>query len=248
MPTFQKTARKTLNILLSPSGFQLMRPGEKDHIKSFIPCKETVDEARKAMLSVGDYIDAKYHHPGATQTTIDQLADRGVFGGRINSVCEIGPGSGRYLEKIQRLCAPHSYEIYETDPEWADWLVRTYHVSAHEADGTSLRDTPSGSVDLVHSHKVFVYLPFIVTFQYFSEMIRVARPGGRIIFDIVSEGCMSDATIEQWIASRAFSRCMIPRDFVIGFFARRQCSLRSSFLAPMLPGQSEYLIFAREEA
>jgi SAM-dependent methyltransferase len=231
--------------MLSSSGLELVRVGEKDHIKSYISFTQTIRAASEAGLSVGDYIDAKYHVPGATQTTIDDLTERGIFDDKIGSVCEIGPGSGRYLEKIQRLSTPCSYEIYETDKDWSDWLERKYHVVAHQADGTNLRDTATGSVDLVHAHKVFVYLPFIVTFQYFGEMIRVTRPGGKIVLDIVSENCMSDAIIDQWIASRAYSRCMIPRDFVIDFFARRQCFLQSSFLAPMLPGQSEYLIFAK---
>jgi hypothetical protein len=248
MPRFSFTVRQKLNTLLGYGGLQLVRAGEGNHIRSFIPCKRTVEEAGRARLSVGDYIDAKYHVPGATQATIDRLAELGVFSNTISSVCEIGPGSGRYVEKVRRLCAPRSYAIYETDKDWRDWLVRTYSVTAHEADGVSLRESAHGSVDLVHAHKVFVYLPFIVTFQYFEEMIRVARPGGRIVFDIVTERCLSDATIEQWIACHAYQRCMLPRDFVIQFFAKRQCTLRSSFLAPMLPGQSEYLVFTKEGA
>jgi phospholipid N-methyltransferase len=246
MTTLRKTARQRLNVLLGHAGFQLLRSGERDCIRPYIPFMHTLAEARTAGLSVGDYIDSKYHVLGATKATIDQLATLGLFEQSIQSVCEIGPGSGRYLEKIQQSCAPRSYEIYETDKEWSDWLARTYRVTAHEADGTSLRNTATESVGLVHAHKVFVYLPFIVTFQYFKEMIRVARPGGTMVFDIVSELCMPDSTIEQWIADRTYFRCLLPRDFVIEFFTRKQCSLCSSFLAPMLPGQSEYLVFTKE--
>lgn len=245
MATLRKTARKTLNAILGLSGFQLVRPGERVHIKSFQPFRRTLKEARKAGLSVGDYIDLKFHVPGATQATIDHLVGFGILSPKIQSVCEIGPGTGRYLAKAQHLCAPCSYEIYETDNEWSDWLARTYHVTAHDADGTSLHDTASGSMGLVHAHKVFVYLPFVVTCQYFDEMIRVARSGGWIVFDIVSENCMPDTTIGKWIASRVYYPCMMPREFVIQFFARRQCSLRGSFFAPMMPGQSEYLVFVK---
>jgi hypothetical protein len=248
MARFRKAARKTLNKMLAPAGFQLLRPGEKPHIKSFQPFHHTRKEAMKAGLSVGDYIDVKFHVPGATQATIDQLEALGIFNEKVRSVCEIGPGSGRYLEKVQRLCAPCSYHIYETDHEWSDWLVQTYHVTPHDADGTSLRDTISESVNLIHAHKVFVYLPFVVTCGYLNEMIRVTRSGGRMVFDIVSENCMPDATVEKWIASGVYYPCMMPREFVIDFFAKRQCSLQSSFFAPMMPGYSEYLVFAKEAA
>jgi hypothetical protein len=246
MATFRKTARRKLNSLLAPTGFQILRAGERDHIKSYQPFRRTQEAARKAGLSVGDFIDSKFQVPGATQATIDQLAGFGVFDKEIHNVCEIGPGSGRYLEKVQRLCTPRLYEIYEPEKAWSDWLVRSYGVTAHDSDGRCLRHTSTDSVDLVHAHKVFVCLPFVVACQYFGEMIRVARLGGQIVFDIASEECMADATIEKWIASGVYYPCMLPRNFVIDFFARRQCSLRWCFFAPMMPGQSEYLVFVKE--
>jgi hypothetical protein len=240
-----RTSRKTLNALLRPTGFQLVRPRERAHIIPFQPFKKTLGEASKAGLSVGDYIDRKFHVPGATQKTIDDLAALGILNKDMQTICEVGPGSGRYLEKVQRLCAPRSYQIYETDPEWADWLAQTYRLTAHPADGTTLRDTATGSVDLVHAHKVFVYLPFVVTCQYLIEMIRVARNQGTIVFDIVTENCMPDETIQKWIAGKIYYPCLMSRSLVIDLFTRRQCSLRGSFFAPMMPGQSEYLAFTK---
>lgn len=246
MTTLRKAARNKLNALLGPTGFQLVRPGEKGHIKFYQPFRQTHEAARKAGLSVGDYIDMKFQVPGATQTTIGQLASCGLFDKKIESVCEIGPGSGRYLEKIQRLCSPHSYEIYEPDHEWCNWLVKTFAVTARDSDGRCLRATANDSIDLVHAHKVFVCLPFIVACQYFGEMIRVARPGGQIIFDVTNENCMDDPTLEKWIASGIYYPCMLPRQFVIDFFSRRSCALRSNFFAPMIPGRSEYLVFVKQ--
>jgi Methyltransferase domain len=245
MGTLRKTARRTITAALGFAGFELLRLGRTDYVKSFLPLRQTLKEAKRAGLTVGDYIDLKFQVPGATQSTIDQLTAFGIFNGKVEAVCEVGPGSGRYLEKVQRLCAPSSYEIYETSKEWSDWLARIYHVTAHDADGTSLRDTATGSVDLVHAHKVFVYLPFVVTYQYFDELIRIARTGGSIVFDIVSERCMVNDIVEKWIASKLYFPCMMPREFVIDFFARRQCSLRGSFFAPLIPGQSEYLVFVK---
>jgi len=246
MARLRRTARNAFNAILGLFGLQLLRPGEKAHVMPYQPFRRTLKEARKGGLSVGDYIDLRFQVPGATQTTIDQMVGLAILSPKIQSVCEIGPGSGRYLEKVQRLCAPCSYEIYETDQEWSDWLARTYQITAQGADGTTLRDTATGSVDLVHAHKVFVYLPFVVTCQYFDEMIRVARSSGWIVFDICTENCMPDTTIRKWIANKSYYPCMMPREFVIQFFARRQCSLRGSFFAPMMPGQSEYFVFVKE--
>ena len=156
------------------------------------------------------------------------------------------PGPDAILKKCSGCALPSSYQIYETDTEWCEWLARTYQVTPHNADGTSLHDTASESVDLVHAHKVFVYLPFIVTCGYLNEMIRVARSGGRMVFDIVSENCMEDSVLQKWIASGVYYPCIMPREFVLDFFAKRQCSLQSSFFAPMMPGKSEYLVFVKE--
>ncbi len=245
MPSFRRTVQKALNYLLIPAGYELLPRFKREYIRSYQPLRQTLKAAQKAGLSVGDYLDGKFQVPGVTQTTIDQLAAYGIFGKEVQRVCEIGPGSGRYLEKVQSLCGPCSYEIYETDPQWNDWLVRTYPVISHDADGRSLNDTADGSVDIVHAHRLFPYLPFIVQCRYFLEMIRVARPGGWIVFDIISEQCMSDPLIQKWIASDRSDPCMMPREFVTDFFARRQCFLRWSFFIPFLPGQTEYVVFAK---
>jgi SAM-dependent methyltransferase len=248
MATFRKTVRKALNSVLVPVGYELLPRFKRDYVRSYQPLRHTLKAAKKAGLSVGDYLDAKFQVPGVTQATIDQLAAYGIFSGEVKRVCEIGPGSGRYLEKVQRLCAPCSYEVYETDPQWDDYVVRTYGVTSHEADGTSLRHTAEGSVGLVHAHRVFPYVPFTVQCRYFMEMVRVTRPGGWIVFDIISEDCMSEDLLEKWIAQDRYDPCMMPHKFVTDFFARRQCSLRWSFFEPYMPGQSEYLVFAKDGA
>jgi hypothetical protein len=241
-----KRVRLSLNKLIDLAGFQLVRPGESGYIKSYQPFARTLKAARRAGQPVGDYIDAKFQIPGATQKTIDEMRCLGAFGNRVRRICEIGPGSGRYLTRVRDLCQPCEYEIYETDALWSSWLQGTYGVTAHEADGWRLCSTADRSIGLVHAHKVFVYLPCVAACSYFSEMIRVARKGGLIIFDIVSENCMAEAILEKWIAARVFYPCIMPREFVVQFFKTRGCLLRSSFFAPMMPGKSEYLVFIKE--
>ena len=218
---------------------------DDDHIKSFLSLRDTLEQAKLAGQSVGDYIDTRYQVPGATRETIQELAQCGVLNDKVETICEIGPGSGRYLEHVVRLCKPKSYEIYETAREWSNWLVETYHVTGRQPDGISLRHTASRSVDLVHAHKVFVYLDFIVSFQYFEEMVRVTRSGGYIVFDIVSERCMPEADIEKWAARRIYYPHVIPREMVIAFFVKRQCSLHYNFFAPLLLSRSEYFVFLK---
>ncbi len=246
MATLRKVALKTLNAGLDIAGLELVRRGERDYRKSFLSLRKTLQGAKRARVSVGDYVDLKHQVPGATQATVERMVEVGVFSPKINSVCEIGPGSGRYLEKILQRCTPCSYEIYETARDWSDWLGQTYSVRAHEADGRSLSQTADQSVDLVHAHKVFVYLPVVVTCCYFNEMIRIARRRSRIVFDIFSERCMTDPEMEKWVASGLYFPSMLPRDFVIGFFASKGVSLRKAFFACMKPGQSEYLVFEKD--
>ena len=248
MVRFRRAALRNANSVLALVDLQVRRGGEYAYIKPYQPFRRTLKAARKAGLPVGDYIDTKFQIPGATQATVDQLAAYGVLGDDLHRVCEVGPGSGRYLERVKHLCAGCSYEIYETDNSWSEWLVRNYQVTAHDADGTTLCHTPTETIDLVHAHKVFVCLPFVVSCGYFEEMVRVVRKGGWIVFDIVSEACMADSNVEKWVASKVYYPCMMAREFVIQFFAKRHCSLRASFFAPMMPGQSEYLIFAKESA
>ena len=134
-----------------------------------------ISAAAAAGLSVGDYVDVTYNVAGATQGTIDGMSGLGVFSAPVETVLEIGPGSGRYLEKVVRKCAPARYEIYETAQAWADYLERRHRVVRQPASGSSLSDTADASIDLVHAHKVFVCTPFLITCRYWLEMLRVAR-------------------------------------------------------------------------
>jgi hypothetical protein len=106
----KSSARNGFNSLLGMVDLELIRKTKYySDYRDYIPLKETIEAASKAGMSVGDYIDFRHNVPGSTQNTIDKLKDLGVFQTEINRVCEIGPGSGRYLEKILAICKPDYY-------------------------------------------------------------------------------------------------------------------------------------------
>jgi hypothetical protein len=243
-------ARKNVNTVLDAVGFELTRKNAPfvDY-RGYIPCNETVAEAQAAGMSVGDYIDARYNKPGATQETIDQMAALGVFNTQIGRVCEIGPGSGRYLEKIIKRCRPNYYEIYETSTDWEKWLVKSYPLLAQPTDGRSLTATPAGSIDLVHAHKVLPGQPSLTICRYYSEMARVAAGGGKIVFDIVTEECLAEPVLARWFETESGYQhypCMMAKQYTIDFFAQRDCVFDGSFLVPMEPGLTECFVFTKQ--
>jgi SAM-dependent methyltransferase len=250
-PTLLHSLRRTLNKILYRIDFELVRRSEIDAensagqaIRSFLPLHETLAGARAAGLSVADYVDSKHQRVGATQETINRMTELGIFSRRIERICEIGAGSGRYLEKTIQVCHPSYYEIYETARDWSGWLKKTYNVTAHDADGVSLKETPSHSIDLVVAHKVFVYLPFLVACRYFGEMCRVVRPGGRVLFDAVTEDCMDKETLERWLSSGASYPTILPKQYIIDLFEERGCKLEHTFPAYLKPGRALYLVFS----
>jgi hypothetical protein len=242
----RRIARKSINALVGTVGLQLVPHEHGGAIQSYFPLKVFLKESKAAGLSVGEYVDRTHSKSGATQETIDGMAALGVFDDPIERVCEIGPGTGRYTEKTIQACHPASYEIYEPARDWSNWLAQTYHVTAHPCDGMSLAQTPTASIDLIQAHKVFVYLPFLVTCRYFCEMARVVRRGGKVVFDIVTEACMDDATLAKWIGSGVLYPLLMARAYAVNFLCKQGFTLNGSFFIDMKPGVTECFVFTRQ--
>src|SRR5579862_1172014 len=217
----------------------------------FVSFKKTLAAAAAAGLSVSDYIENR-HKVGprtALEITIDSLETLGVFGERIHKVCEIGPGSGRYMEKVIERSHPEHYEIYETSTEWRGWLVEKYGVVSRSCNGHKLSETEDGSMDLVQAHKVFPGLRFLLVASYLREMARVARDGGWIVFDIMTEACFSDQHLDEWFAVDPWhwdwTPGMVGRDFAIKVFADRGVSFVGSFQVAQYPAITECMVFRK---
>lgn len=245
-------AKGAVNLMLSPLGIEVVRKHKHDwsDTRNFIPFKETIDAAQQRGMSVGDYIDTVVNNiPGTTQATIDRFHALGVFEQTINTALEIGPGSGRYLEKIIAACRPSRYEIYETSAPWAAYLVQEYCVVWQPTDGGSLAATRDASCDLVQAYKVFSSIPFLPSIRYWAEMLRVTKPGGCIVFDIMTENCLDADAMKRWIGSgidNGAYPASVPRSIATSYFENGNCTLLGSFLVPIGEGHTETLVFRKK--
>jgi hypothetical protein len=241
---YRQYIRRGLDKALGVLGLELTRT-DRNH-KSYLNLRRTLSVAKAAGMSVGDYIDFAYNVPGATQHTIRRMSELGIFREKIDNICEIGPGSGRYLETTINICHPKRYEIYETANNWRYWLARKYHVIAHEADGMTLAQTESQSIALVHAHKVFVGLTVVSIFNYFLEMLRVCAPEGYAVFDLLTENCLNGNLLNLWLdANPYWVVALIPEKVVLDFFRQRGAELIGRFTVPMKPGITDYFVFKR---
>jgi len=237
--------------LLRRFGFDVVRTRDvRGGVDEFIPHEPTLEAARKAGMSVGDYIDhVMSGTPGATEASIDAMRTHGVFATGPTTVLEIGPGSGRYLDRTLRECEPDHYEIYETAQSWADYLVREYGVVAQPTAGCNLGSTADSSIDLVHAHKVFNTVTFLCTSRYLPEMARVTRPGGWVVLDAMTEACLDIATVDTWARFGGEGHdsypSPLPRQVCQDVLAAHDCHLEASEIVPMGVGVTELLIFRK---
>lgn len=238
----------SVNRALQPTGVQFVRNFSSDPaIQSFLPARRTLAAAQRAGLSVTDYIDQFSAMPGATAAAVKEMLTLADLSAPVGRVCEIGPGTGRYAEKVIAALHPEVYEAYETARDWLPHLSKIQGLTLHDADGRTLAQTKSDSVDFVHAHKLFVYIPLITTVGYLWEMARVVRPGGAVAFDIVSEDCLDEPTTSTWVSEDVTLYSMIPRQWTIELLDRKGLSLIGSTFVPMSGGRSELLVFRKRE-
>jgi len=131
---------------------------------------------------------------------------------------------------------------------WAEYLVKNFGVSLRKTDSYSLSGTPDASVDLVQAHKVFNTIPAMATMCYWRESVRVLRPGGWIVFDIVTEECLSPEVIDSWAVSGIRNGTYptpFPLKSAVDYFSVSGFELVGSYLFEMRPGLSQLLAFRR---
>ncbi|ARV61252.1 hypothetical protein BZZ01_23910 [Nostocales cyanobacterium HT-58-2] len=215
----------------------------------YISAKETIHAASKSGLSVGDYLEMIWNQRDNRQIIVDQLRKVIVFHKNIKNICEIGTGAGLYAEKIIEIWKPERYESYEPDKDWAQWLAEKYNVISHDADGKSLCHTQTSSIDLVVANGVFVYLPFLTTYRYFQEIVRVTHDESYVVFDILSEDCFDDITIKSWLESHHIYPCLVCKKYITDFFLKHRFALIGDFFNFKYgAGKSQYLVFKKDSS
>lgn len=242
-----------LNRVLSRTGFMITRaaPSQAESWRSRIggryrTDREVIALAAKRGLSVGDYLEEEWGQSGRSRGIVQRLHAMGAVTPTLRTVCEIGPGSGRYIERIAEIATPVRYEIYEIERQRARWLARTHPVVVCTANGERLSGTADDSIQLVHAHGVFASLKTITCLAYFKEFARVTAPGGHVAFDIVSEECLHDADVAAWLQTPLRYVNFLSRPFVVEFFERHGLSLVGDFRLPLMVfGHSVYLVFAK---
>jgi SAM-dependent methyltransferase len=211
----------------------------------YLPAQETARSARRAGLSVPDYVEELWREPGRSAAIVRHMAEQGVFARPALRVLEIGAGTGCFVDRVLAASGDRvaSYESYEIAEDWAAHLRQRYPVVSHPADGQSLAHTATATVDVVHAHGVFVYTSFLTTYRYFREAWRVARPGAHIVFDAFTEDCFTEEHLARWLDSGDRYPNILPERFVVELFAAQGWERIASFQMKLGPAVSRYFIF-----
>lgn len=221
------TAKQQVLRFLHGHGYTIQKTGG-----GYINASQTVAEAKKHRISVCEYLESNEADPrkrGRRDRIIDELQVTGVLQQHYQ-VCEIGAGTGQYLQRIIELAHPTVYEVYETNQGWVNFLKNEYNglngckLLCHPADGHTLGYTADNTCDLVHAHGVFVYLPLLQSISYLKECVRVCRPGGYIVFDYYPAEEFTLSVVDAWLASPHRFPVVIPRN-LLEQFAQHNCLL-----------------------
>jgi len=219
----------------------------------YILARPTIIAARKKGVSICQHLEGCESDPrkrGKRDRIIQKLKEAGTFQ-ECQAVCEIGAGTGMFLEKVLELAHPSQYEVYETATDWVRYLKKAYSGNAeckflfYQADGHTLKETKSETCNLVHAHGVFVYLPLLTTLDYIAEAIRICRPGGKIVFDCLPDTSFDLETIKAWQVSQWRFPVIIPDKLFRNWLAAHNLRIVSEFSEILGASVSNYFILQK---
>jgi phospholipid N-methyltransferase len=237
-----------LEHLILQKGYRLTKTG-----LGYISAKDTIKAAQHENLSLCEYLEGKHNDPrriGRRDRIISEMNDVGVFK-TAKTVCEIGSGTGMYLEKVIKSTYLKQYEVYETDKAWSNYLKNNFGFNkyikliVHPSDGFTLKLTPSQSVDLVHVHAVFVYIPILQTFSYLKECIRVVKSTGYIVFDVITDSEFSYSLMQKWLNSMHRWPVVLSHSLLEEFFEQNRLNIVHEFSELYGPATCHYYILRK---
>ncbi len=240
-------ARRIFNIVANRYGYTLEKTG-----LNYLRADITIGQAQSHNLSICDYLESlniDKRKIGRRDRIIAKLNDLKLFN-KARNICEIGTGTGMYLEKVIQLSPVARYEIYETSTDWNQYLHQAFkhkirELIIHNADGYSLFQTTSGSIDVVHVHGVFVYLPIIRTFDYLLECVRVCKKGGFIVFDVISDDHFDVIVAKQWSELQHKFPVITPKSFISDFIEKNNLRLIKTFEEIYGGSSSKYYVLQK---
>jgi ubiquinone/menaquinone biosynthesis C-methylase UbiE len=212
----------------------------------YIDAATTRAAAKARGQSVPDYVADLWGERGLVEKVTTFLFEQAQLPNH-PVILEIGPGTGRFLDPIQRHYSPSHYEVYETNRGWAEYLGAAYPVEIKTANGRDLSQTPDNSCDVVHAHGVFTYLPVTTTFGYFGETCRVLKPGGFAFFDAILDDQCTVHNIEVWRSAYETYQRILPRSAVVQFFAERGCRQLPREITVKPDRGERYIIFQKTD-
>jgi hypothetical protein len=214
-------------------------------IGGYINAHETIRAAAQRRISVPDHLEQLWNVQGSCSWVIDRFIQHGAVNSSTQNVCEVGTGAALFAQPLLARYPGLHYESYELDRDWSRWLSETYPIVSHATPGDRLSSTADASIDFVHANGVFVYTPFLVTIKYFSEMMRVTRPGGSVAFDAYTEPCLSGKFLAIWLKSGDHYPCILPQSFVRQIFQAYGCRLVAEFFRKSDVDQSHYFVIQK---
>ncbi len=236
-----------INNLVSWTGYHI-----EQNVSRYVDAKKISKLAQLEGISVCEYLErlnTDKRKIGRRDRIIRRLNRIGIFN-NAQVICEIGAGTGMYLEEVIKYAPVKRYEVYETAEDWNEYLKKNYskhihNLIIHKADGISLKDTKSKSVDLVHAHAVFVYIPVINTFKYLLECIRVCKKGGYIVFDTISNLGFGVNEASNWIKTGHEFAVITPEEIINDLVKKNKLIIVKTFTEIYAGSSSKYFILKK---
>ena len=234
---------------------RLFRRKEPTETVSYIDAKSTVAAAQSAGISITEFREREAYDETGDERFLgrrDRVYRRlcaSLQGREITTILEIGPGAGAFTEEFARDYPDANYQIYEPRHDWTAYLVEKFSVQPMPVDGATLTPTPDGSVDLVHCHATFVYIPPMHSLGYIQECCRVLRVGGVLMLDVYTEDEFDHDRAARTIAAKHRFHTIVPRQLLLRFFEAGGLAVIDEFHEQhTLTADSRYYVLEKQGA